>query len=107
MCDLLAERERMLEQHPELAPPESPSLSRRKSGERRTESLSSSVDDAELADLLVTVAKQKIDNLWTTIQSKLVVEKPLLRISKEASGVVFWGCILVFGNTDRQLLDSF
>ncbi|CAB9507825.1 expressed unknown protein [Seminavis robusta] len=112
MCHLLEERDRHIEKHPELALPESPQIPRKTLSRQQlllqqppsSSSLSSSQlpDDAELTHLLAAAAKQKVDNLWHQVREKMTVERPLVRLTKEASRAVYWGSILVFGTVDRE-----
>jgi hypothetical protein len=103
LCDMLAEREHMLEIHPDLALPESPAASRRASTTLKRPR-EWTIDEADIAELLAAITRQKVESLWTCVQSMLTVEKPLLRIFKETTRALYLGSILLFGNMDRQAL---
>jgi hypothetical protein len=97
----------MLQQHPDLALPESPttaSSSKRPSTYDLSRRRLTKVDDVDIIGLLAAVTKHRVERLWTLTQSMLTVEKPTLRIFQEATRALYIGSILLFGNMDRQSL---
>jgi hypothetical protein len=105
LCDMLAEREHMLEIHPDLALPESPTASRRSSTTLKPRK-EWTIDEAGIAELLAAVTRQKVESLWTCVQLIFTVEKPLLRVFKETTRAFYFSSILFFGNLNRQALAS-
>ena len=55
-----------------------------------------------VSEIVTEIAMEKAESLRKTITEKLAPERPLLRITREASRAVYWGSILLFGTIDRN-----